>query len=123
MLRGVIISDRQALAETIEVLYYCGDVTWAAWYLKSPATLLFVQPFVQRKHQNPRYWSVVMGIHRSVASHNKGPAMRKMFPCHDALFRGDMHPEAEKSVVSKMKSNVDNPYLIERFILRCWINM
>ena len=63
---------------------------WARWRLKSPAPLLFAQPFVQagkRKHQSSASLAFVRGIHRSPAdSHHKGPVTRKMFPFDDVIM-------------------------------------
>ena len=41
----------------------------------------------QRKHQSPRHWSFVRGIHRcKVDSLHKGPVTRLAFPCHDVIM-------------------------------------
>ena len=52
---------------------------WARWRLKSLASGLFAQSFVQRKHQSSA--SFVRGIHIwPVDSPHKRPVARKMFP-------------------------------------------
>ena len=52
---------------------------WARWRLKSPASRLFTQPFVQA--QRPASLAFVRGIHRwPVNSPHKGPVTRKILP-------------------------------------------
>ena len=63
----------------------------ARWRLKSPASRLFTQPFVQTQIKEtikaPRHWPFVWGIHRwSVNSPHKGPVMWKMFPFDDVFM-------------------------------------
>ena len=58
---------------------------WARWRLKSPASRLFTQPFIQgadqRKHQSSASLAFVRGIHRwPMNSPHKWPVTRKMFP-------------------------------------------
>ena len=60
------------------------------WRLKSPASRLFAQPFVQsqktKKHQSFASMAFVRVIHRSpVNSPHKGPVTRKMFPFDDVI--------------------------------------
>ena len=55
------------------------------WRLKSPASRLFTQPFIegadQRKHQSSVSLAFVRGIHRGpMNSPHKGPVTRKLFP-------------------------------------------
>ena len=66
---------------------------WARWRLKSPASRLFIQPFIQaqikekRKHQSSAPLSFVRGIHRwPVNSPHKGPVTRKRFPFDDVIM-------------------------------------
>ena len=66
--------------------------SWLArWRLKSPASWLFTQPFIQgagqRKHQSSASLAFVRGIHRSpVNSPHKGSVTRKMFPFDDVIM-------------------------------------
>ena len=63
---------------------------WTRWRLKSLASRLFAQPFVQawikENVKATRHWplwgeSTMRGIHRwPVDSHHKGAVTRKMFP-------------------------------------------
>ena len=63
------------------------DVAWAAWYLKSLATRLFVQQLYQANNIAQHYWSFVRGIHQQlVDSPHKGPVMQTAFPCHDDIM-------------------------------------
>ena len=64
---------------------------WARWRLKSPASPLFTQPFIQgadqRKHQSSTSLAFVRGIHRGpMNSPHKGPVTRKMFPFDDVIM-------------------------------------
>ena len=71
-------------------------LTWYAlqWYhnerLKSPASRLFIQPFVQaqvKKYRSSALLDIVVGIHRwSVNSPHKGPVTRIMFPFDDVIL-------------------------------------
>ena len=56
------------------------------WRLKSPASRLFTQPFVQAQiKESSASLAFVRGLHRwPVNSPDKGPVMRKMFPYDDA---------------------------------------
>ena len=61
------------------------------WRLKSPASRLFTQQFIQvadeRKHRSSASLAFVMGIHRwPVNSPHKGPVTRKMFPFDDVIM-------------------------------------
>ena len=63
---------------------------WARWRLKSPASRLFIQPFIQgedqRQHQSSAPLAFVRGIHRwPVNSPHKRPVTRKMFPFADVI--------------------------------------
>ena len=58
--------------------------------IKSPASRLFTQPFIQdadqRKHQSSASLAFVWGIHRwPVNFPHKGPVTRKMFPFDDVI--------------------------------------
>ena len=64
---------------------------WARQRLKSPASRLFIQPFIQtqikEKKQSSTSLAFVRGIHRGpVNSPHKGPVTRKMFPFDDAIM-------------------------------------
>ena len=64
---------------------------WMRWRLKSPASWLFTQPFIQgadqRKHQNSASLAFVRRIHRRpVNSPHKRPLTRKMFPFDDIMM-------------------------------------
>ena len=64
---------------------------WARWRLKSPASRLFTQPYVQgadqRKHQSSASLAFVRGNHRwPVNSCYKGPVTRKMTPFDDVVM-------------------------------------
>ena len=64
---------------------------WVRWRLKSPASRLFTQPFIQeadqRKHQSSASLAFVRGIHRGPAnSPHKGPVTRKMSPFYDVIM-------------------------------------
>ena len=64
---------------------------WARWRLKSPASPLFTQPFIQgiypRKHQSSASLAFVRRIHRwPVNSPHNGPVTRKVFPFDDVIM-------------------------------------
>ena len=60
-------------------------IIWARWRLKSPASRLFAQPFVQAQIKEnikvPCHWPLW-----GVDSPNKGPVTRKMFPLDDVIM-------------------------------------
>ena len=63
---------------------------WARWRLKSPASRLFTQPFIQTQIKENikllRHWPL-RGIHRGpVNSLHKWPVTQKMFPFGDAIM-------------------------------------
>ena len=63
----------------------------ARWSLKSPASRLFTQPFIQgvdqRKYQSSASLAFVGGIHRwSVNSTHKGSVTWKIFPFDDVIM-------------------------------------
>ena len=67
-------------------------ISWSArWRLKSPASLLLTQPFIQvqikENTQASRHWLFVWGIHRGPVNfpHN-GPVTRKMLPFDDVII-------------------------------------
>ena len=62
--------------------------SWARWRLKSPASWLFTQPFINaQNHQSSTSLAFVWGIHRwPVNSPHKGPVTRKMFPFDDVIM-------------------------------------
>ena len=64
---------------------------WTRWRLKSPASRVFTQPFIQSQIKEnikaPRHWPLWGGIHRSpVNSPHKGPVTRKMSPFDDVIM-------------------------------------
>ena len=64
---------------------------WTRWRLKSPASALFTQLFIQLNKQGKNLsipsLAFVWGIHQwSVKSPHKGPVMRKMFPFDDVIM-------------------------------------
>ena len=64
---------------------------WTQWRLKSPASRLFTQPFIQVQIEinikAPCHWPFVWGIHRWPGnSPQKWPVTRKMLPFHDAIM-------------------------------------
>ena len=76
------------------------DVIMCALRLRSPASRLFTQPFIQgadqRKRQSPASLAFVRGIHRGpMNSPHKWPITRKIFPFDDVIMRfskyGDSH--------------------------------
>ena len=64
---------------------------WAGWRLKSTASRLFTQPFIQgadqRKHQSSASLAFVRWIHRwLVNSPHTGPVTQKMLPFDDVIM-------------------------------------
>ena len=63
---------------------------WVRWRLKSPASSLFTQPFIQaqiKKHQSSASFAFVRGIPRwPVNSPHICPVTRKMFPFDDVIM-------------------------------------
>ena len=64
---------------------------WAQWRLKSPASRLFTEPFIQgadqRKHQSSASLAFVRGIYRlSVNFPHKRPVTRKIFLFDDVIM-------------------------------------
>ena len=64
---------------------------WAWWHLKTPASPLFTQPFIQSQIKenikSTRHWAFVRGIHRWPGnSPHKWPVMWKMFPFDDVIM-------------------------------------
>ena len=61
---------------------------WVRWRLKSPASPLFAQPYIQtrdhRKHQGSVSLAFVRGIHRWPP--HKWPVTRKFFPFDDVIM-------------------------------------
>ena len=65
---------------------------WARWRLKSPASLLLTQPFIQaqikEKNKAPRPWPLCGEIHWwPMNSPHKWPVTRKMFPFDDVIMQ------------------------------------
>ena len=62
---------------------------WARWRLKSPASRLFAEPFVQaqRKYESSASLAFVRGIHWwPMGSPHKEPVKRKMFSFDDVIM-------------------------------------
>ena len=75
-------------AQTSKSQKHYSDVTWSSWYLKTPATELFVEQLVQGniKRNIKDHWTFVRGILQwLVDSPHKGPVTQTAFPCHDIL--------------------------------------
>ena len=70
------------------------EITMGVMALKSPASRLFAQPFIEaqsKKHQSSASLAFGRGIHRwPVNSPNKWPVMRKMFPFDDVIMYQDL---------------------------------
>ena len=66
---------------------------WARWRLKSPASRLFTQPFIQTRIKEnikaPRHWPLCGELTRPVTGEvpAQGPVTRKMFPFDDVTMR------------------------------------
>ena len=80
------------------------------WCLKSPASQLFTQPFIQgvdqRKHQSSVSLAFVRGIHRwPVNSPHKGPVMQKMFPFDDIIMKAGL------SSIAALEANFSDIFL------------
>ena len=65
--------------------------SWTRWRLKSPASRLFTQTFIQsadqRKHQSSTSLAFAWGVHRwPLNSLHKGPVTRKTFPFDDVIM-------------------------------------
>ena len=64
---------------------------WTRWRLKSPASPVFTQPFIQAQIKEnvkaPRHWPLRGEFNRwPVDSPHKGPIARKMFPFDDIIM-------------------------------------
>ena len=63
---------------------------WPRWRLKSPASRLFTQPFIQTQIKEnikaPRHWPLCGEFTGPVNSPHIGPATRKMFPFDDVIM-------------------------------------
>ena len=61
---------------------------WTPWHIKSPASRLFTQPFIQTQIKEniaaPRHWP--LNSPGPVNSPHKGPVTRKMFPSDDVIM-------------------------------------
>ena len=75
---------------------------WARLRLKSPASWLFTQPFVQAQIKEnikaPRHWLL-----STVNSPHKGPVTRKMFPVDDVIMECDETLIWESCLIQKTK--------------------
>ena len=105
---------------------------WARWRLESPASRLFIQPFIQggdqRKHQSSVTLAFVRGIHRwPLNSPHKGPMTRKMLPFGDVFMRRDVSSRRSslyKWTITKEVTWLD--FLIQESSgnpLSCWNGM
>ena len=73
---------------------YIGIITltssWPRWRLKSPASRLFTQSFVQTQMKEnikaPRHWPFTGNSPGPMNSPHKGPVTRKMFPFDDVIM-------------------------------------
>ena len=70
--------------------------SWARWCLKSPASRLFTQPFIQdadqSKHQISASLAFVKVIHRWPVNYpHKWPVTRKMFPFDDVIMSAEFY--------------------------------
>ena len=96
------------------------------WRLKSPASRLFTQPFIQRadqrKHQSSASLAFVPGIHRwPVNSPHKEPVTRKMFPFPDVIMTYTVETELANTngKVSDTLSNLrQRPFCIRVLVFR-----
>ena len=89
-----------SIANALDILQPCTNNTmmpkWPRRRIKSPASQLFTQPFIQgadqRKLQNSVSQAFVQGIHRwSVNSPHNGAVTRKMFPFDDVIINHRFH--------------------------------
>ena len=79
---------------TKEAYWLCvhySELQLARWRLKSPASRLFSQPFIQgadqRKQQSSAFLAFLRGIHRwPMTSPHKGSVTRKVFPFDDVII-------------------------------------
>ena len=80
-------------------IIWLNDITmtswWGRWRLKSPASRLLTQPFIQsvdqEKHQSSTSLAFERRIHRWPMNYpHKGPVTRKMFPFDDVIMMMDM---------------------------------
>ena len=85
---------------------------WAQWRLKSPASRLFTQLFIQSQIKEnikaPRHWP--LGIHRwPVNSPHKGPVTRKMFLFDDVIMCwGHRYHGISWSIFNQIPWHIDN---------------
>ena len=81
---GRLLSSAKAFRGILSILITVTS-QWAQWRIKSPASWLFTQPFIQAQIKEhikvPRHWPFLSGIHRwPVNSPRKWPGTRKMLP-------------------------------------------
>ena len=91
---------------------------WARWHLKSPASPLFAQSFVQaadqRNHQSSASLAFVRGIHRWPVDYpHKGPVTRKMFPLDDIIMENTIKGQNDKQPIIRLWMLIDNMELME----------
>ena len=89
---------------------------WARWRLKSPASRLLTQPFIQahmEKQQSSTSLAFVRGIHRwPVNSPHIGPETREMFPFDDVImmFESFLGTGVAHRNSSSLRSPLDSPH-------------
>ena len=84
--------------------------------LKSPASRLFTQPFIQstyqREHQSSASLAFVRGIHRWLVNFpHKGPVTRKMFPFDDVIMGMYVH----SMTVLTLESSNEIDYVLNQY--------
>ena len=100
--------------QTTKVIHYCDVIMGVRWHLKSPASQLFTQPFVQaqiKKNQSSASLAFVRGIHQwPVNSPYKWPVTRKMFPSDDIIMRHTFWRPKDR--FSPSKNLTQPPYMV-----------
>ena len=98
-----IIIPNTTKHNTIVAVFLYGTLRWARYRLKSPASRLFTQSFIQaqiKEHiKAPRHWPLCpRGIKPGpVNSPHKGPVTRKMCPFDDVIMYTVHHLSHSKS--------------------------
>ena len=87
---GNIFHDSE-LCFTQSYSYVTGTSWWAWWRLRSPASPLFTQPFIQTQIKEniklPRHWPLCGKLTGDRwIPRTKGPVTRKMFPFDDVIL-------------------------------------
>ena len=100
---------------------------WARWRLRSLASRLFTQPFIQTqigKYQSSASLAFVRGIHRGpVNSPHKGPVTRKILPFDDVIMINHFMNMClyihEKQNVYWISMSMENPLMECALFTRC----